>query len=189
MITSELPTLDEPPAHGHRLRADAILARYLDAQLGSPSFRNRAGAARHFLHWVRLRHVPLSRVDAEVVQRFTRHRCQCASFSPRALQQPGYVTNVRRFVAFLEDQGAIPVPDLGSVIALLPAYGDHLIALSYSRGCRGMLISGAEHPASRPRANCVRRILKLRFESAIAPPRGRTLTSFTRPSLGIAAKP
>lgn len=145
MITSPLPTLDEPPAHGHRLRADAILARYLDAQLGSPSFRNRAGAARHFLHWVRLRHVPLSRVDAEVVQRFTRHRCQCVSFSPRAIQQPGYVTSVRRFVAFLEDQGAIPVPDLGPVVALLPAYGDHLVALSYSRGCRGMLISGAEH--------------------------------------------
>jgi hypothetical protein len=105
MITSSPPTLDEPPAHAHSLRADAILARYLDAQSGSPSFRNRAGAARHFLHWVRLRHVPLSRVDAEVVQRFTRHRCQCASFSPRAHQQSGYITNVRRFVAFLEDQG------------------------------------------------------------------------------------
>ena len=146
MTTSPLPTLDKPPAHDDRFQGDVILARYLDEQGGSPSFRNRAGAARHFLHWVRLHHVPLSRVDAEVVKRFARHRCRCGSFSPRAhLQQPGYITSVRRFVAFLEDQGAIPVPDLGPVIALLPAYEDHLAALGYSRRFRSIQTSGAEH--------------------------------------------
>ena len=85
MTTGPLPTLDKPPAHDDRFQADVILARYLDAQGGSPSFRNRAGAARHFLHWARLHHVPLSRVDAEVVKRFARHRCRCGSFqSPSA---------------------------------------------------------------------------------------------------------
>jgi site-specific recombinase XerD len=146
MITSSPSSLDVPPEHSETIQADAFLAKYLDAQCSSPAFAGRASAARHFLHWLRLRRVPLGQVDATVVQRFGRHRCQCPSYSPRAPRRPDYITNVRRFVGFLEDHGAIAVPkDLGPVAALLPAYRDRLVVLGYSRGSRSMLISAAEH--------------------------------------------
>ncbi|WFT96965.1 tyrosine-type recombinase/integrase [Bradyrhizobium barranii] len=146
MITSSPSSLDGQPAPHEKIQAEAFLAKYLDTQRSSPAFATRASSARHFLHWLRLRRIPLSQVDVTVVQRFARHRCQCPGYSPREPQRPGYITNVRRFVAFLEDHGAVPVPkDLSPAAALLPAYGDHLVVLRYSRGCRSMLISGAEH--------------------------------------------
>jgi site-specific recombinase XerD len=146
MITSSPSSLDGPPAHSEKVQADAFLAKYLDTQRGSPAFASRASAARHFLRWLRLRRIFLSQVDVTVVQRFARHRCQCPGYSPREPQRAGYITNVRRFISFLEDHGTIPVPkDLGLAAALLPAYGDHLVGLRYSRGCRSMLISAGEH--------------------------------------------
>lgn len=84
-------------------------------------------------------------MDAKVIRGFALHRCQCATYSACGPRRPGYVTEVRRFVSFLEDSGVISVPDLGPVFALIPSYADHLTALSYSRGCRSMLISAAEH--------------------------------------------
>jgi site-specific recombinase XerD len=146
MITSSSPSLNGPLQHRQKVQADTLLANYLDAQRGCRSFRRRASAARHFLHWLRLRRVPLSQVDVSVAERFKRHRCQCSSYSLRQPHQPEYITDVRRFVGFLEDHGAIPFPkDLGPAVAVLPAYCDRLVVLRYSRGCRSMLISAAEH--------------------------------------------
>jgi site-specific recombinase XerD len=157
MITTSPSSFDGPPGRSGKLRADAFLAKYLDAQRGSPAFASRASAARHFLHWLRLRRVALSQVDVTVVQRFARHRCRCASYSPREPHRRGYITDVRRFVGFLEDHGAVPVPkDLEPVAALLPAYRDHLVVLGYSRGCRSMLVSAAEHFAHWLRLSRVR---------------------------------
>lgn len=139
---------------GSRRTADrgaTLLAEYLKAQRGVPSFASRASAARHFLHWLRLRRVPLEQVDAAVVERFACHRCQCLGYGGQVYSQqeahrPGYITNVRRFVGFLEDHGGIPVPeDLAPVAARRPAYELHLIALGYSSGTRSMLASAAEH--------------------------------------------
>jgi len=85
-------------------------------------------------------------VDVTVVERFARHRCRCPRYSPREPQRPEYITDVRRFVGFLEDSGAIPIPeDVGQVAAVLPAYADHLAALGYSQGTRSALFSDAEH--------------------------------------------
>lgn len=129
----------------------SLLAEYLKTQINFPSCGTRASAARHFLYWLQQHRLPLSQVDATVVERFARHRCQCMGhggvrYSPRELQRPGYITNVRRFVFFLEDRGTIRVPeDLAPIALRLPAYGNHLVGLGYSRGTRSMLVSGAEH--------------------------------------------
>jgi integrase len=53
MITSSSPSLNGPLQHRQKVQADTLLANYLDAQRGCPSFRRRASAARHFLHWLR----------------------------------------------------------------------------------------------------------------------------------------
>ena len=146
MIINSPPSLNGPSAHSEKIQADALLAKYLDVQRGHPACKSRASAARHFLHWLRLHRFSLSQVNFTAVERFKRHRCQCPSYSPREPHRPGYITNVRRFVGFLEDHGAIPVPkDLGQVVAVLPTYGDHLIALGHSRDYRSMLVSAAEH--------------------------------------------
>jgi hypothetical protein len=131
MITTSPSSFDGPPRRSRKLEPMRSW-RNLDAQRGSPAFASRASAARHFLHWLRLRRVALNQVDVTVVQRFARHRCRCASYSPREPHRRGYITDVRRFVGFLEDHGAVPVPkDLEPVAALLPAYRDHLVVLGY----------------------------------------------------------
>lgn len=146
MITSPPSSSDGELEQGASRHADVLLAEYLDAQRGSPAFASHASAARHFLYWLRLRRIPLSGVDASVVQGFARHRCRCPRYSPQEPRRPGYITHVRRFVGFLEDRGAIPVPeDVGPVAAVLPAFADRLSALRYSRGTRSALLSDAEH--------------------------------------------
>ncbi len=151
MIASSNASLRTSSNHGEVAQADAFLTEYLNTQRGIPSFASRASAARHFVYWLRLRRVPVDQVDATVVERFARHRCQCLShhgqgYSPQEAQRPGYITNVRRFVAYLEDRGAIPVPeDLAPVAARLEVYGSHLVPLGYSPGTRRMLASVAEH--------------------------------------------
>jgi site-specific recombinase XerD len=151
MIDSPHPALHTPSRHGEAAQADVLLAEYLNTQRCFPSFATRASAARHFLYWLRLRRVSIAQVDATVVERFASHQCRCLGFhgqgySPQEAQRPGYITNVRRFVDYLEGRGAIPVPeDLAPVAAQLPAYGNHLILRGYSRGTRRMLTSAAEH--------------------------------------------
>ncbi|MBK6745281.1 site-specific integrase [Ottowia sp.] len=151
MIASPNPTFHTSSRHSKAAQADALLAEYLDTQRGFPSFATRASAARHFLYWLRSRRISIAQVGATVVERFARHQCRCQGFhgqgySPQEAQRPGYITNVRRFVAYLEDRGAIPVPeDHAPVAAQLPAYGNHLILRGYSRGTRSMLSSAAEH--------------------------------------------
>lgn len=146
MITSPPSSPDGPLEEGGSRRADVLLAEYLDAQCGAPAFASHASAARHFLYWLRLRRIPLSGIDASIVQGFERHRCRCPRYSPQEPRRPGYITHVRRFVGFLEDRGAVPIPeDVGPVAAVLPAYADRLSALGYSRGARGALLSDAAH--------------------------------------------
>lgn len=140
------------PAHRCKTTNGAtLLAEYLETQRDIPSFGNRASAARHFICWLQVRRVPIGRVDATVVERFAHHQCHCSRhggvrYSQGQIERLGYITNVRRFVSYLEDCGVIRVPeDLASAVAHLPAYGHQLTALGYSRGTRNMLASAAEH--------------------------------------------
>jgi integrase len=144
MITNPSPSSEGQLEEG--VSTDALLAEYLDVLRASPSFGTRTSAARHFMHWLRLRRILLGGIDAAVIEAFSRHRCRCPRFSPHEPRRPGYITNVRRFVSFLEDRGAILVPgDVDQVAAVLPAYAERLSTLGYSRGCRSALFSEAEH--------------------------------------------
>jgi site-specific recombinase XerD len=151
MTVRSYVSLDTVLAHPVTTDSAFLLAEYLKAQAGFSSFGTRASASRHFLYWLLRHHLPLSQVDAAVVERFAHHRCRCIGYagvcySQRQLQRPGYITNVRRFVSFLEDRGTIRIPeDLAPIVLRLPAYGNHLGTLGYSRGTRSMLLSGAEH--------------------------------------------
>ncbi len=151
MTVRSYASSDATPARRVTTDSAVLLAEYLKTQISFSSFETRASAARHFLYWLQRHRLPLSQVDAAVVERFACHRCQCMGhggvcYSPRELQRPRYMTNVRRFVSFLEDRGTIRIPDdLDPIILQLPVYGNHLVALGYSCGTRSMLSSGAEH--------------------------------------------
>lgn len=144
-----MTTSPQPPLDGQRhapASAAALLAEYLDLQRGSPAFAGYASAARHFLYWLGLSRISLGRIDATIIKRFARHPCRCPRYSALGPRRPEYVKDVRRFVRFLEDRGAVAVPeDVDQVAALLPTYADHLTALRYSRGTHSALLSDAEH--------------------------------------------
>lgn len=151
MPTRTNAVFDAQPKQRKADQADDFLLAYLKTQRRFPSFAARAGAARHFFYWLKLRRVPLGQVDARVVERFARHQCKCLGYqgrgyNPLASQQTNYITNVRRFVAFLEDQGVIFIPeDLAPVGDQLPAYSRHLSTLGYSYSSQRRLASIAEH--------------------------------------------
>ena len=94
-------------------------------------------AARHFLRWTSTRGIPIDTIDDDVVQRFARHRCTCPRYSAHQLCDPAYLNQVRRFVRFLEDQGAIiAANDTVEVGAHLDAFAEYLAALGHGRSVR-----------------------------------------------------
>lgn len=76
--------------------------------------------ARHFGEWLHRAGLSPVQIDDGVVSRFASHRCSC----PGGRQHQGisdkYVIRVRRFVAFLADEGIVTAP---AVIAAPPVNG------------------------------------------------------------------
>ena len=68
-------------------------------------------AARHFLKWVADRHIAIRDLDTAAISRFARHRCRCGRYSAAQLRDPAYITEVRRFLRYLEDTGHVAIPD------------------------------------------------------------------------------
>ena len=68
-------------------------------------------AARHFLKWADDRRVAIKDLDAAAVGSFARHRCRCGRYSAAQLRDPSYITDVRRFLRYLEDTGHVAIPD------------------------------------------------------------------------------
>ena len=113
---------------------DAVTA-FLEPLRGTASFINYGSAARHFLHWLDRRRLPLASVDATTVARFAKHQCRCPRYSPAQLRNPVYLGRVGRFVRFLEDRGDIPVTDgVEDVRPYLSLYADRLTSLGFCRG-------------------------------------------------------
>ncbi len=105
---------------------DAVTA-FLEPLRGTASFVNYGSAARHFLHWLDRRRLPLASVGATTVARFAKHQCRCPRYSPAQLRNPVYLGRVGRFVRFLEDRGDIPVTDgVEDVRPYLSLYADRL---------------------------------------------------------------
>ncbi|MGO9544535.1 MAG: hypothetical protein ACLPPF_07055, partial [Rhodomicrobium sp.] len=114
----------------------ALAAEFLDHLRGEfPSglFQRYSSPARHFLFWLNERRIPVASVDDTVVDRFARHRCRCARYSPRELKASDYTGRVRRFVRFLEDRGDIPVAgDVNHIGTHLAEFAGHLESVGYS---------------------------------------------------------
>lgn len=138
-----LPLLPDP--EDDLCSVDA-LAAFLEPLRGTASFVNYSSAARHFLHWLDCRSIPLIDVDATTVARFAKHRCRCPRYSPAQLRDPVYIGRVGRFVRFLEDRGDIPVADgIADVRFYLSRYADRLTLQGFSPGAWRIHYSGAEH--------------------------------------------
>ncbi len=127
---------------------DAVTA-FLEPLRGTASFVNYGSAARHFLHWLDRRRLPLASVGATTVARFAKHQCRCPRYSPAQLRNPVYLGRVGRFVRFLEDRGDIPVTDgVEDVRPYLSLYADRLTSLGFCRGAWRIHYSAAEHFAA-----------------------------------------
>src|SRR5712671_896723 len=72
---------------------DAVTA-FLEPLRGTASFVNYGSAARHFLHWLDRRRLPLASVGATTVARFAKHQCRCPRYSPAQLRNPVYLGRV-----------------------------------------------------------------------------------------------
>src|SRR6516164_6168637 len=68
---------------------------------------NYEDAACHLAEWLRLSDLSLADVDEEVVVRFARHRCKCTGIRRHRRVSAKYVRQVRRFVCFLAQRGAV----------------------------------------------------------------------------------
>lgn len=127
---------------------DAVTA-FLEPLRGTASFINYGSAARHFLHWLDRRGLPLASVSATTVARFARHQCRCPRYSPAQLHNPVYLGRVRRFVRFLEDRGDIPVTDgVEDIRPYLSLYADRLTSLGFCPSASRIHYSAAEHLAA-----------------------------------------
>ncbi len=68
-------------------------------------------AARHLLKWAAIRRIAIRDIDAATIDRFARHRCRCGRYSAAQLRDPAYITEVGRFLRYLEDGGHVAIPD------------------------------------------------------------------------------
>ena len=131
--------------------SDLLVAAFLDHLTNAHSVRSRrryGAVARHLLVWLARSGVPVSQVDENVVDRFSKHQCRCPSFSPHALEPRDYSDRARRFVRFLEERGDIPVlRDVDDLPGHLLRFAGHLEAVGYSSCCQRGYRAAAEHLA------------------------------------------
>ncbi|HTR84452.1 MAG TPA: tyrosine-type recombinase/integrase [Reyranella sp.] len=129
----------------------ALISLFLSDRIprSAAALAQAGSAARHLLRWTSTRRIPIETIDDDVVERFARHRCTCPRYSARQVREPAYLNQVRRFVRFLEDQGAIVVPsdplDVGS---RLDGFVEHLAELGHGRNVRLGYLAQARHFAT-----------------------------------------
>ena len=122
------------------------LAQFMEPMRGTSAFVFYGCAVRHFVHWLRMRRIPLSDVDVSTVDRFAGHKCFCPRFRPEPLRNKTYISRVRRFVRFLEDRGYVGVPrEIEGLNSHLLRYKERLSSLGYHPCARRVLYSAAEH--------------------------------------------
>ena len=146
MTFSSRKLQERPAATGASGGLKGAVEQFLEPMRGTSSCVPYAATVRHFSHWLRMRHIPLSEVDLSTVDRFARHKCSCPRYRPEPLRNREYIGRVRRFVRFLEDHGYVSVPaEIEGLSAHLSSYKEHLATLGYEATVRRVLYSGAEH--------------------------------------------
>jgi len=89
------------------ISSDELVAEF-EAPYANSSNRRHGIAARHLLCWLKLHKIALVDVNNAVLERFAKHRCRCPRYSAQPNRDRTYMPNVRMFVHFLEQRGAIP---------------------------------------------------------------------------------
>ncbi|MGO9172727.1 MAG: tyrosine-type recombinase/integrase [Rhodomicrobium sp.] len=103
-------------------------------------------AARHFLKWAGTHGIAPKDLDAAAVDRFARHRCRCGRYSANQLHNPAYMTDVRRFLGYLEDAGIVAIPDgVERLDRQLSAYTFKLAGIGYGKSTYAGRLSQARH--------------------------------------------
>lgn len=103
-------------------------------------------AARHFLKWASAHDIACKDIDAAAIDRFARHRCRCGRYRPRQLRDPVYMTDVRRFLRYLENAGIVAVPTgVERLDKYLPEFAVGLSAAGYSKVTYAGRLSQARH--------------------------------------------
>ncbi|MBY0351717.1 tyrosine-type recombinase/integrase [Tabrizicola sp.] len=103
-------------------------------------------AARHLLKWAAIRRIAIRDIDAATIDRFARHRCRCGRYSAAQLQDPGYITDARRFLRHLEGAGHVAIPDAVARLGPhLAGFSANLATQGYSRVTYSSRISQARH--------------------------------------------
>ena len=78
------------------------------------TYSSRMSQARHFAEWALQMRVPTDSIDDHLIEQFARHDCQCGIKTKRGKRVEGSGSKDRRrgaraFVAFLREEGLIPV--------------------------------------------------------------------------------
>jgi site-specific recombinase XerD len=103
-------------------------------------------AARHFLKWAAAHRITHRDLDATAADRFALHRCRCGRYSPGQLRDPAYMTDVRRFLRYLENAGAVAVPvGVERLDKYLAGFAVRLEAVGYSKPAYAGRLSQARH--------------------------------------------
>ena len=91
--------------------------------------------ARHFGEWLHRAGLSPVQIDDGVVSRFASHRCSCPGGREHQGVSGKYIIRVRRFVAFLADEGIVTAP---AVIAAPPVNGRVAMFQKWLRQHRGL---------------------------------------------------
>ncbi len=103
-------------------------------------------AARHFLKWAKAHEIAYKDLDATAVDNFARHRCRCGRYSPGQLGNSVYLTDVRRFLRYLENAEIVTIPDgIERLDQHLAAFSSRLEAIGYSKTAYAGRLSQARH--------------------------------------------
>jgi site-specific recombinase XerD len=100
------------------------LVAEFEAPYAKSSNRRHGIAARHLLCWLKLRKITLADVNNALLERFGKHQCRCPRYSAQPSRDRTYMPNVRMFVHFLEQRGAIPSARQNDVALHLSPYAD-----------------------------------------------------------------
>jgi len=103
-------------------------------------------AARHFLRWSADRHIAVKNIDVLAIDRFARHHCRCGRYSAAQLRDPRYITDVRRFLRYLEESGCVAIPhEVARLGRYLEGFAASLVASGYSKVTYSSRLSQARH--------------------------------------------
>lgn len=141
--SQRMQVLREGP-HGSLL--EGFARELCQAGYGEVTIRRRFRAAKHLLHWMDCKRVPVSDFTEDLLKRFGQHRCRCVGFGPTL--QSDLFAGARLFLNYLRSTGSTSI-EPNQAPPLLVAF------LRWMRQQRGSCDDTLYHYGS-----CIRALLK-----------------------------